>query len=451
MTVQYFASRCGGSVVGVDGSLPINGFATDSRDVPEGGLFLCIAGENVDGHDFVAQAMENGAVACLAEKQIDAPSIIVKNLVQALAKFASGKREEFIGPVVGVTGSTGKTTTKEFIAAALAPLGQVLKNPGNRNSEYTSPLVWADLNLSHRSVVIEMGMRGLGQIEHLASFTKPTIGVVTQIGTAHIEKVGSREGIVKAKSELLRALPKDGIAVLWQDDDYLGDLKKSTKCESVTFGFSPESDCRVLGYKSLGWEKCIVRGELDGTVFEAELPTTGRHQALNAACAVLTAHMAGVPVLDAAYALSQAELPPLRLQIVPYHGATVVLDTYNASPDSTIAAIKTLTEVPSEGKRLIILGEMKELGDYTESGHRAVGKALAESPVDSVFLAGGPTSYIGDEARKCGFSNDKITECKTLDLDKVRAFLRQLEPGDVVLIKGSRALGLEQALEVTKA
>ena len=449
MTVQEFAERCGGTVVGVDGSKAISGFATDSREAAPGALFLCIKGENVDGHDFATQAIGQGAVACVSEKEIGLPSIVVPKLVDALAKFANSKREEFSGPVIGVTGSTGKTTTKEFIAIALSPLGSILKNPGNRNSEYTSPLVWADLDGAHKAVVIEMGMRGHGQIAHLASFTKPTIGVVTHIGTAHIEKVGSREGIVRAKSELLQSLPSEGTAVLWQEDDYLVDLKANSPCAVKTFGFSPDADCRVLGYRSLGWDKCIVRGELEGTAFEAHLPTTGKHQALNATCAVLTAHIAGVDIEAASESLAGAELPPLRLQVVPYRGATVVLDTYNASPDSTVAAIKTLSEVPASGRKLAVLGEMKELGDFTESGHRAVGRALAESSIERALLTGGPTRYIALEAKARGFSAEKLSECEALDLEEVRRFLEAIQEGDVVLVKGSRALGLEKALEVT--
>ncbi|HXH60665.1 MAG TPA: UDP-N-acetylmuramoyl-tripeptide--D-alanyl-D-alanine ligase [Fimbriimonadaceae bacterium] len=445
MTVEEFARRCGGTTD--DGAQEIEGFATDDRHVKKGDLFICIKGENVDGHDFADSALKKGAVACLCERKTSGTHILVKNIVEALAKFAKTERDEFHGPVVAVTGSTGKTTTKEMIAAALSPLGPVLKSEGNRNTEYTSPLVWADLTPEHKAVVVEMGMRGFGQIAHLASFAKPTIGVVTHIGTAHIEKVGSREGIVQAKSELLKALPKDGTAVLLREDDYFEDLKSNAKCNVRTFGFEQSADCRVLGYRALSWERCAVRGTIDGETFDLELPTTGRHQALNAACAVLVADTAGVKAKDAAKALADVTFPPMRLQVVPFRGATIVLDTYNASPDSTIAALKTLTEIPSKGRRLAILGEMKELGDFTESGHRLVGQALMDCPLDLVFLTGGPTSYIGDEARMAGFPAEKIVEQQEYDLSEVVRFLDGVRPGDTVLIKGSRALGLERALE----
>jgi UDP-N-acetylmuramoyl-tripeptide--D-alanyl-D-alanine ligase len=440
-----FAGRCGGALFGEDAE--ISGFATDSREVKAGDLFLCIRGERVDGHEFAVQAFAKGAVACLCERKVSGAHILVDNIASALAAFALTRRKEFSGPVVGITGSTGKTTTKEFVAAALSPLGPVLKSAGNRNTEYTSPLVWAELTSVHRSVVVEMGMRGFGQIDHLASFSLPTIGVVTNIGTSHMEKVGSREGIVRAKGEMLQLLPRDGAAILWQEDLYLESLKSLCPCESYTFGFSQEADCQVLGYRALTWERCLVRGQLDDVVFEYELPTVGRHQALNSAAAVLAARCAGSSVSAAAAALPSADVPPLRLQVVSFNGATVVLDTYNASPDSMVAALKTLTDVPARGRRIAILGEMKELGDYTESGHREVGAALGLSAVDIAVLTGGPTAFIRDEALRAGFPASRLTSFETFDIESVRMFLATVRAGDVVLIKGSRALGLESALE----
>ena len=444
LSLSTFAERCGGELRG--GNAPISGFATDSRDVKPGELFLCIKGERSDGHDFAAAAIRAGAAGCLCDRPVEGPHIVVKGIAAALAAFALSVRRGFDGPVVAVTGSTGKTTTKDFIAAALTPLGEVLKSAGNRNTEYTSPLVWAELLEKHRAVVVEMGMRGFGQIAHLASFSEPTIGVVTNIGTSHIEKVGSREGILRAKSELLRALPTDGSAVLWQEDDFLSEMRAAAPCNARTFGFSQEAECRVLGYRALAWDRCTVRGHLDGEAFEVELPTAGRHQALNAAAALLAAHCAGVAVREATGALPFAEKQPLRLQVVEFRGATIVLDTYNASPDSTIAALKTLADVPAKGRRIAVLGEMKELGDYTESGHRAVGAVLLSSAVDYVVLTGGPTAFIADEALMAGFPKTKMTAFEKFDIENVRRFLETVHPGDVVLIKGSRALGLESAL-----
>ena len=444
--VGEFARRCGGEPHGFSGDAKIEGFAFDSRDAKPDDLFLAIKGERVDGHDYCQGAMAGGAVGALVERTVDCPYILVSDLVVALARFARHARQGFSDPVIAVTGSAGKTTTKEFTAAAMTALGPVLKNEGNRNSEYSSPLVWAELSPEHKSVVIEMGMRGAGQIAHLCSFTRPTIGVITNIGSAHIEKLGSRAAIASAKSELLQALPSDGHAVLPQDDEFLPTLRDASNCQVVTFGFSQESDCRITGYRALDLHRCAVRGRFHSESFEVELPTVGKHQALNAAAAIAAAGAAGVSVSEAVSGLTGVDLPPMRLEIVERHGAFVLLDTYNASPDSTVAAIQVVCEVPCTGRRLAVLGEMLELGDFTEAGHRLVGKALAEADLDGVLLTGGATDYIRDEATKRGYPTNRIQSLSNLDLAEVAKYLQTVNPGDLVLIKGSRALELERAL-----
>lgn len=449
MLVSEFAMRCGGKHFGDDGE--ILGFATDSREVQPGFLFIAIKGERVDGHDYVRLALENGAVGCLVERRIGGFEIVVDDIETALARFGGSLRAEFSGPVVGITGSNGKTTTKEFVAAALSHLGSVLKNVGNKNTQYTSPLLWAGLTPETKSVVVEMGMRGFGQIKHLAEIARPTIGVVTVVGTAHIEKVGSREGILRAKGELLESLPEGGVAVIWREDDYFSELKRISPCRVVSFGSGIDADCRVVGYRSDDWGRCTVRLGYGGEEAEVELPTFGRHQALNAACAVLVACEAGVEFVDAVAALSGADLPGMRLEIVERGGVTVLVDTYNASPDSTVAALDALAQGPAKGRRLAILGEMKELGDFTERGHRLVGQALARANVDRALLTGGPTRFIYDEARSAGMREDQLISCDELDLGVVRAFLDECEAGDTVLIKGSRALALESVLEGWRA
>ena len=287
----------------------------------------------------------------------------------------------------------------------------------------------------------------MGEIAHLASCSRPTIGIVTNIGTSHVEKVGSRQGVFLAKSELLRALPKDGTAVVWREDDFFAEMRDAANCKVRTFGFSLEADCQVLGYRALDWEQCVVRGRLDDETFEVELNTVGRHQALNAAAAILAAHSAGVETQAAVAALPSAEHQPLRLQVMEKNGATIVLDTYNASPDSTVAALQTLADVPSTGRKIAVLGEMRELGSFTESGHRIVGRALAQTGVDLAFLTGGPTSFIAEEARMAGMPLEKLRVLEEFDIEAVRSFLSEVREHDVVLIKGSRALGLEEAVE----
>ena len=444
MNLEDLARRMGGELKDSDPATQIRDFQTDSRAVQPGDVFLAIKGANVDGHDFAALVAAAGAATTVAERDIPGPALRVESVIAALARLGKSLRDEFTGPVVGITGSNGKTTAKEFTAAALSPLGEVLKSAGNRNSEFTSPLAWFSKTESTRAAVIEMGMRGFDQIAHLASISRPTIGIITVIGTAHIEMVGSRAGIARAKGELFQALPDDGVAIAWAEDDFREDLRRLAPGRFLTFGFSPEAHLRILGYRSEGWTSCRVRMQWQGEEAEVVLPVIGRHQALNAAAACLAAVQAGVPFAEAVAALARAELPPLRMEVREVHGVTLLLDNYNASPDSTAAALRALAEGPAQGRKLAILGEMRELGDYTESGHRLVGRALTAAPIDHVFLTGGPTRFIADEAT--GYPADRLTDAETLDLGAVAQFLRSTRPGDVVLIKGSRALELERAV-----
>jgi len=448
LLVAEFAQVVKGVVHGLGPKATFKGFALDNREVESGQMFVAIKGARVDGHDFAGQAVKAGAVLVLAEQPVDAPHILVPNVVQALADYAAHVRDGFKGPVIGVTGSAGKTTTKEFVAAALTPLGDILKTEGNRNSEFSSPLLWADLTERHKAVVVEMGMRGFGQIAHLASFSKPTVGVVTNIGYSHIELVGSREGVAMAKSELLAALPEDGKAALWAEDPFLGSLSASSAAPVSTFGFSAEADCRITSYRAIDWRSCEVEGEVGGERFKATLPAVGRHMAINAAAAILVATLCGVVVAEAAQAVGRAAIPPMRMEVIEHEGATILLDTYNASPGSVIAALETLRDMPVKGRKIAVLGDMRELGTYSEEGHREVGRALPQFGLSTVGLFGECARWIGEAAKANGMPASNLRDLA--NVAELSRWLQELEPGDVLLIKGSRALELEKALDVLK-
>lgn len=446
ISVSDFAERCGGEIKGQWSQRQILGFALDNREVKSGDLFLAIRGAKVDGHDFVESALSAGAVGALVERPVPGPHILVPNLVDALAAYAKSRRMEFEGQVVGITGSAGKTSTKEFVAAALRPMGPILKTQGNRNTEYTCPLVWTDLTPEHAAVVVELSMRGPGQIRHLASFCLPTIAVVTNIGYSHIELVGSRHGIAEAKAEIFEYLPEDGHAVIPEQDEFADLLRSRSKAPVATFGFG-EGDCRVTAYEALTWSSCRIEGQLGRHRWEAILPTVGKHMALNAASAILVAHIAGIPVERSAESLAKVELPPMRMEIRRMGGVTFVLDTYNASPSSTIAALETLFQMPAQGRKMAILGEMRELGDLAKAGHYEVGAALADYPVDRAIVFGESTDAIQEGAIEKGFSATVRVPRK----EDIPAALGELREGDVILIKGSRALELETVLDDMEA
>lgn len=413
----------------------VQGFATDSRGVVPGNLFLAIRGERVDGHAYVAQAFAHGAAAALVERPVNGPHLLVDDVVEGLARFGRSLRAEFAVPVVGLTGSAGKTTTKEMLAAALSPLGEVVKTAGNRNSEYTSPLLWEDVTPNAKAVVVEMAMRGFGQIAHLASVHRPTMGLVTNVGWSHLLQVGDRAGIARAKGELLEALPPDGPCLLPSDDDYLDSLRRIAGGRPIyTFGFDEQADCRIVDYRPAGLACAFARFRVMGEETGLSLPAAGRHLATNAAAAILAARLLGIPLAEAAGALAKAELPPMRMETVERNGATILLDAYNAAPNSVLAALETLSEAPVEGRRMAVLGEMKELGEATEEAHRMVGRAAAG--LDDVLFIGETAALMCEAARKGAVGT----------LDDAHAFLNGLKPGDVALVKGSRSLGLERAL-----
>ncbi|MBS1718415.1 MAG: UDP-N-acetylmuramoyl-tripeptide--D-alanyl-D-alanine ligase [Armatimonadetes bacterium] len=440
------AERLGGKPFGVTDQ-SCTGFALDSREVKPGDLFICVVGENVDGHDYAATALAHGAVACLATRAIDGPHILVKDLPDALAAMGRSFRKEFTGPVVGITGSAGKSSTKEFVAAALSPLGEILKTEGNRNTELTAPLLWVEADAArHKAAVVEMGMRGFGQIAHLCSFSLPTHGLITNIGWAHVELVNGREGIAKAKSELFDALPAGGEAFWWGEDEYSATLRQHAgQRPGFTFGFGPQNDCAITAYEMTSLQSCRVTCQVAGQQVELEVPATGRHMAINAAAALLVAHRLGVSLSDAARAIEGVKLPPMRMEVRPHGNGQVLLDTYNASPPSMIAALETLAESSVPGRKIAILGEMRELGPYSAEGHAAVGKAIKQLSLSEVLFIGPDTvpMLVAAEGGKAAVMS--------ASLDDARFLLQNLLPGDLVLLKASRALALETLLEEAHA
>jgi len=467
--VDQFAKIVVGEAHGFAPGAVIDGFATDNREVKHGDLFLAIKGARVDGHAFVEDAISRGAVGAIVERLTPSsplsslpplPQILVSNLVDALTRFGLHFRDQFHGPVIGITGSAGKTTAKEFIAAALSPLGPILKTEGNKNTEYTAPLMWLNVGPRNlfsmperaesernefrgpaRAAVVEMAMRGFGQIRHLAEIARPTIAVITNIGYSHMSEVGSRDGIAQAKAELLECLPRDGIAVLWQEDPYLGFLKSKAPGRVVTFGYSEEADVRITHYRAASWISSHIKGVCQGEPFEADLPIVGRHIALCAACAIEVAGSAGVPPAEAAKALRETQLPPMRMEVIDLNGAKILLDTYNAAPPSMLGAIETFAELPCQGRRLAVIGEMRELGPYSDEAHRELGRVLAKSGIDEAIFYSGPAALAMEEARMHGLVVHWATS-----LTDVTEFVQSARPGDAVLVKGSRSLELERAL-----
>lgn len=434
----------------------ITGVSIDSRLVEPGDLFVALRGNRTDGHQYLQEVFERGAVAALVEYvplgAEEMPLLRVPNTVHALGQLARHYRRQFNTTVIGITGSTGKTTTKEMVATALEAgyPRAVHKNAGNFNTEIGVPLTLFGLDESHRFLVQEMAMRGRGQIAYLAEIAEPTVGILTQIGWSHIEQLGSREAIAEAKSELLQALPPNGIAVLPRDDKFYELLRARCGCHTVyTFGRHPDADARLVRVQ-LGENHTAGEVELNLPSFQArvwlELPYLGEHLLVNATAALLTATLLGVDPYVAAHALRDLQLPEMRMAVQKQPGGWLLInDAYNANPDSMRAALQVLlTQVPAR-RRIAILGDMKELGAYSMRLHWSLGRWLAGQPLDYLVLVGTEVLWTAAAAREGGFPASRLLHFETPQ-QAGEWLMRTVQPGDCVLLKGSRALGLEQVV-----
>ena len=412
----------------------------DSRKARRGDLFVALKGEHVDGHDFVADALQRGASGAIVERAIDLEisQYVVPHALIALQNIARVHRASRTKlKVIGVTGSVGKTTTKELIAAVLATRYPLFKNEGNLNSEIGLPLVLLELTTRHRRAVLEMGMWALGEIALLCDIAQPEIGVVTNVGPSHMERLGSIEAITDAKSELVESLPRDGAAVLNHDDARVLDMQTRGDANIITFGLSPDADVRAEDIEShglAGVRFTLVHGDERVAVY-SRLP--GRAMVHNALAAAATGLVDGFELDDIATALSEAQIATRLVAHAGVNGSTIIDDTYNASPASMLAALDLLGEVP--GRKYAVLGDMRELGSAEREGHTDVGRRAAEV-ADVIFAVGDLGRWIGDAAIHAGHPDVHIV------IDKAEIapiLLPQLAPGDVVLLKASRALALE--------
>lgn len=434
----------------------ITGVATDSRVVEPGDLFVALRGNRTDGHQYLQEVFERGAVAALVEYvplgAEEMPLLRVPNTLDALGHLARHYRRQFDVTVVGITGSTGKTTTKEMIAVALEAgyPRKVHKNAGNLNTEIGVPMTLFELDEPHRFLVQEMAMRGRAQIAYLAEIAEPRMGVITQVGWSHIEQLGSREAIAEAKSELVQSLPRDGTAILPRDDKFYEFLRSRCACETVyTFGRHPEAHARLievqLGEDFTAGEVVLNLPHLKTRMW-MELPYLGEHLLLNATAAILTAVVLGVEPNAAARALRHLQMPEMRMAIQKQpDGWTLINDAYNANPDSMRAALQVLlNQIPAQ-RRIAVLGDMKELGAYSMRLHWSLGRWLAGQALDYLVLVGIEVLWTAAAAREGGFPPSRLLHFETPQQAR-EWLLRMVQPGDCVLLKGSRALGLEQVV-----
>jgi UDP-N-acetylmuramoyl-tripeptide--D-alanyl-D-alanine ligase len=438
LTLLEILGATGGGQVG--GTLVGNVFSTfhtDSREVMQGGVFFALKGAEMDGHDFVPDAIERGAGVLIVERKMEsAPGVgqvLVADTWDALYALAAFARDQVRPLVVAITGSNGKTSTKEMVAAVLGRRYNVLRTSGNLNTETGVPLTMLGLEPEHTALVLEMGIQRPGDIGRLVGVAQPSIGIVTNIGVVHLEFFASQDDLAKSKGELVAGLPESGLAVLNADDRYFDLLMGMTPAGISSFGFSA-GDYRAENYRPVpeGGSTFSVRGT------DVRLALDGRHQALNALAALAAGDFAGVPLEVGAEALSQVAVDHRLQEVAAPAGFVVVDDAYNASPESMLAAFAALAERPHRGRLLAVLGEMRELGALAEESHRVVGLHAAEM-FDAICVIDGERARILAEAAGAEIVPNLA--------EAVLWVRRNAVEGDRVLVKGSHGIHLDQVVK----
>ena len=418
----------------------ITGWSIDSRTVAPGDLFFALRGPNHDGNGYVEEVLRKGAIGAVANVVKPGPVLVVPDTLVALQQTAIWALERWGGEVIGVTGSAGKTSTKDVIAALLEAAMPVGKTIGNLNNQFGVPLSILRLPGDARVAVLEMGMNHGGEIRALCAIARPRIGVVTNVGHAHVENFDSIEGVAAAKRELIESLPADGIAVLNADDPLVSRFRDAHPGRTITFGLSHGADVRA---ENVRLSDRGVSFAVDGVPFESGL--MGRHSVLNILAGMAVASLYGIRPARLTKAVKDLAAPAMRGRRLVQDGVTILDDCYNSNPDAARAMLDVLRETPAR-RRIAVLGEMLELGRWSESLHRDVGSYAAQSGIDVLVGIRGEACHLVDAARQSGLAVDAAFFFP--DAVSAGEHLRRLaRPGDVILWKGSRGTHVEAALE----
>lgn len=424
----------------------IQAVVTDSRKVVPGCVFVCFPGERVDGHTFAAGAYQNGAAYIIANHPVEGVpaerTVVVPDSALAMIRMASNYRILFSPRIIGVTGSVGKTTTKEFCYAVLSEFGNALKTEGNQNNDIGVPNTLFRLAPETEYAVVEMGMDHAGEIERLTRCVRPSAGIITMIGVSHLENLGTRENILKAKMEICAGLPDGAPLVLNADNDLLPTAQVPARLRAVWFGIEKDADVRAENIVTGAQGTSFTIVDRENGSFPVSIPTAGLHTVYDALSAYAAATRLGLDPARCAAALSNYQTTGMRQHIVEKGGVTVIEDCYNASPDSMKAAISVLKALPN-ARKIALLGDMLELGDASEEGHRHTGEWVAEAGIN-VLIAYGPCSGAMAEAAKA----QGVTTVHCQNEQEVLQCLRQfVQPGDALLAKASHAMKLEELLQ----
>ncbi len=456
-TVDNIIAATGGRLLYGATDRRVEGVGTDSRTVAAADLFVPIRGDRFDAHDFLPEVIEKGvrAVVVAADTDValpherwkarDVACVVVDDTTLALGAMARFRRRQMDIPVVAVTGSNGKTTTRQMTAAVMETRFNTLATKGNLNNEIGLPLTLLGLQPEHEAAVVELGINHFGEMDRLAAICEPTIGMITNVGPAHLEFLGSLEGVCRAKGELLAHILPKGMVVLNKDDEYVSALAEKSPCPVMFFGTSSRADVRAESIEESG----------DGVRFDLVLPddrvlvrlrTPGRFMVLNALAAAAAGYAAGIDAAQIGQGLAAFRPSAGRLHVVETeNGVNILDDTYNANPQSMIAAIETFTTVRRSGRGYMVLGDMLELGDKAQALHRRVGMAAGEAKAHKIYAHGEFAAALLSGAREAGMKDETLM---TGTKEEITAdLLNRLQPEDWLLVKGSRGMAMETVVK----
>ncbi|WP_020615585.1 UDP-N-acetylmuramoyl-tripeptide--D-alanyl-D-alanine ligase [Paenibacillus daejeonensis] len=459
-SIAELAALCGGRLHTAHagaGQERIAGVSTDTRTIATGQLFVPLIGDRFDGHAYAVAARERGAAAALWQEDhelpaalADWPVILVEDTLVALQRMAAAYRSELSVRIVGITGSNGKTTTKDMVAAALATVFRVHKTAGNLNNHIGLPLTVLEMDETTEAAVLEMGMSGYGEIQLLSEIARPDLAIITNIGDAHMQQLGSREGIAKAKLEIAEGLKPGGTLLLNGDEALLAEDAVSLPAgiQVLRFGRQPGNDYVVLPQRMDAASSSFSLHDRAGMLTELSVPAAGIHNMMNATAAVAAALELGVPYEQIAAGLAGMELSAMRIErSEAFNGATVLNDAYNANPTAMRAAIDLVEQLQGYRHKWLVLGDMLELGDQEEELHRGVGRYITPVKADQVLTFGQLGSYIAEGAAVAFHADPEAVKAFD-DKEKLATWLRsQLAPEDLVLVKGSRGTRMEQIVQ----
>lgn len=445
--IEAVIHACGAIPFNCSSINQITGIAIDSRKLQSGDLFVAIKGENFDGHDYAETAVKNGAAIVLSHQKLSdkIPYLLVENTLTALHQLAKLYKNKFKIPFVAITGSSGKTTTKDMIASILSEKYNVLKTDGNFNNAIGLPLTLFKIDKNHEICVLEMGMNSLGEIEVLADIVRPDVGVITNVGTAHIEKLTNRESILKAKTELFTYFDSGNTAVINGDNDMLQKLHEKPY-KIIRYGLENQNDYSAINIIEKGEDGINFDVVYQGKTENYHVPMPGIHNVYNALSAISIGLMYGLTKSEIDEGLRKFKPSKMRMEVFKgIMNTKIINDAYNANPDSMQAAINVLASMETTGRKVCILGDMFELGEFAKEGHHMVGKYAVENKINVILAVGKMANEIIKGASMVGanqmlYSFESISEV----IDNLKDIIKD---NDIILIKGSRGMYMENIVE----